>query len=288
MEEKLKKLKTSLDKTVYKNIDFEQSMQDKTIEKLNSRIKKKNYTPIFASLMMITVACILFLSFDLPFVDRNSASIGNETTDLVKKQSVNYLLVTKVDEGPSVMLFNINKNTNNVKYTAISNNIYIENKIYKNLITAEEFEAAYGIEITRIFELEPDAIGKFVENNNGIEVLNPFEFKHGESLFHEGVIRINQEKELVDFISMRKGDPRSDHGRNDRIISVYEELFKNEEFLFNILSIKKITAFDKVLQSASDFELENKIFMEPQYIDGVFISEISRENLELFRQTFND
>lgn len=291
MEEKLKNLKTSLDKTVYKNISFGQSMQDKTIEKLNSRIQKRNYTPIFASLVAITVAFMLFFSFDLSSINRNSASIGNEveTKDSIENQSENYLLVTKVEEEtPSILLLNINKNTKDLKYTTIPNNVFVENKNYKNLVSAKEFEAAFGIEITRVFELEPDIIGNFVENNNGIEVINPFEFKQGENLFNEGVIRINQEKELVDFISMRKNDPRGDYGRNDRIISVYEELFKNEKFLSNILDIKKITDFDKVLQSNSDFEMENKILMEPQLIDGVYSEKISEKNLEVFRQTFND
>lgn len=291
MEEKLKKLKTSLDKTVYKNISFEKCMQDRTIEKLNSRIKKKNYTPIFASLITITIALILFFSFDFSSVVRNSASIGSETKTegLVEKQSVNYLLVTNMEEEtPSIILINVNKNTNKVRYTSIPNNVYVENKRYKNPITTEEFEAAFGIKITRVFELEPDIIGEFVENNHAIEVINEFDFKQGENVFNEGEVRLDQGKELVDFISMRKSDPRGNDGRDDRIIAVYEKLFTNENFLSDILNIEKITAFDKVLQSSSDFEMENKTLMEPLYIDGIYSEKISEKNVEVFRQAFND
>ncbi|MFD2216606.1 LCP family protein [Metabacillus endolithicus] len=288
MEEKLNKLKTSLDKDRYKNISFNDEMQDVTIEKLRS-IKsenKRSYKPMLASLVAITVALLLFFSFDFSSVHRNSANIGNEAEPKdYEDQSVNYLVVLSREDKPSILLININKEEKEAKYISVPNKLYINNVLFDNPITEDAIEKAFSVKITNTFLLDDNILGDFIEKNKGIQVNNDFDFEYGQSVFKEGIITFQKGQELVDFTSMRVLDPRGDHGRDARVISVLEELFKQEEFYTDILK-KKMTEFDKVLLSIKNIKFEDNVVFEEQNIDGVYSEKIDDKNLEKLKKSF--
>lgn len=289
MEEKLNKLKTSLDKGIYKNICFNDEMQDVTIAKLRN-IKSKNkrrYKPIFASIVAIAVAILLFYSFDFSSLHRNSANIGNEveSKDTLEDQSVNYLIVFSREDKPSILLININNKIKEAKYISVPNKLYINNVLFDNPITEEAIEKAFSVKITNTFVLDDNSLGDFIEKNRGIQVNNDFDFEYGQSVFKEGIITFQKGQELVDFTSMRVLDPRGSRGRDARVVSVLEELFKQKEFYSDILK-KEITEFDKVLLSNNNIKLEDNIVFEEQYIDGVYSEKINDENLEELKNSF--
>lgn len=289
MEEKLIRLKTSLDKGIYKDISFNDEMQDVTIEKIRNieSENRRSYKPIFASIVAIAVAILLFYSFDFSTVHRNSANIGNEveSNNVLEDQSVNYLIVVSREDKPSILLVNIDNKTKEVKYISVPNKLYINNVFFDNPITEDAIEEAFSIEVTNTFVLDDNNLGDFIEKNKEIQVNNEFEFKYGESVFKEGIITLQKGQELVDFTSMRVLDPRGSRGRDARVISVLEELFKQKEFYSDILK-KEITEFDKVLLSNRNIELEDNIVFEEQYVDGVYSEKINDENLEVLKQSF--
>lgn len=292
MEEKLTKLKDSLDKTIYKDIKFEQRMQERTIDKVYNKTKRKNYTPLVASLLAVAVALILFINVSESFDKRNLASvgIGEGTEEASEKQSVNYLFVTHIEEsGPSVILMNLNKETGSTKYITIPKNLYANDKDYKP-VTKEEVEEAFRIKILKVVNVDPNMLGSYIEKNNGIEIINEFDFKQGESEFKEGKIRLTEAEQLVDYMNMRKSDPLGGIGRNNRIASVMEELFRHDELLLDVLNQSKLSDFDKVLQSAQGFINVDEIEFEYQFIeqenDNFVRGILTDESQSVFRETF--
>lgn len=289
MEEKLNKLRTSLDKTIYNNISFEEQMQDATIEKLKNTNSKnrRSYKPMFATLVAIAVAILLVYSFDFTTAHRNSANLGNEveSSDVIENQSINYLVVVTREDEPSILLININNETKEVKYVSVPHNLYVDDILFKNPTTAEVIEKALSIDITNVFIIDDNELGNFIELNKEIKVNNEFDFKHGDNMFKEGVITFNEGQKLIDFISMRKSDPRNYFGRNVRVVSILEELFKQETFYSDILK-KEINKFDKILLSNRNIKLEDSVVFEEQYVEGVYSEKISRESLEVLKQSF--
>ncbi|PAD69764.1 hypothetical protein CHH83_06990 [Bacillus sp. 7586-K] len=293
MEEKLTKLKDSLDKTIYKDIKFEQRMQERTIDKVYNKRKRKNYTPLVASLLAVAVALILFFNVSESFDKRNLASvgIGEETEEASEKQSVNYLFVTHIEEsGPSIILMNLNKETGSAKYITIPKNLYINDKYYEQPMTKEAVEEAFAIKVSKVVDVDPNMLGSYIEKNNGIEIINEFDFKQSGSEFKEGKMRLTEAEQLVDYMNMRKSDPMGGIGRNNRIASVMEELFRHDELLLDVLNQSKLSDFDKVLQSAQGFINVDEIQFEYQFLeqenDNFVRGILTDESQSVFRETF--
>ncbi len=294
MEEKLTKLKDSLDKTIYKDIKFEQRMKERTIDKVYNKMKRKNYTPLFASLLAVAVALILFFNVSESFDKRNLASvgIGEGTEEASEKQSVNYLFVTHIEEsGPSVILMNLNKETGSAKYITIPKNLYANDKDYKP-VTKEAVEEAFRIKVSKVVNVDPNMLGSYIEKNNGVEVINEFDFKQGESEFKEGKMRLTEAEQLVDYMNMRKYDPMGGIGRNNRIASVMEELFRHDELLLDVLDQSKLSDYDKVLQSNQGFINVDEIEFEYQFIeqenDNFVRGILMDESQSVFRKIFGE
>lgn len=294
MEEKLTKLKDSLDKTIYKDIKFEQRMKERTIDKVYNKMKRKNYTPLFASLLAVAVALILFFNVSESFDKRNLASvgIGEGTEEASEKQSVNYLFVTHIEEsGPSVILMNLNKETGSAKYITIPKNLYANDKDYKP-VTKEAVEEAFRIKVSKVVNVDPNMLGSYIEKNNGVEVINEFDFKQGESEYKEGKMRLTEAEQLVDYMNMRKYDPMGGIGRNNRIASVMEELFRHDELLLDVLDQSKLSDYDKVLQSNQGFINVDEIEFEYQFIeqenDNFVRGILMDESQSVFRKIFGE
>lgn len=288
MEEKLNKLKTSLDKTLYKDINFEEQLQNNTITKLrNRKSEKRRYKPLFALITVVAVAFILFFSFDISTLHRNSANLGDEvkSNEMIGNESINYLIVMTREAEPSTLLININYKTNGVKYIPIYHKLYVENTFFENLMTAQDIEKALSIEVEKEFVLHDHEIGNYIENQQDIQVENEFDFTHGDSQFNEGVVTLNTAEKFVDFTSMRVQDPRGHNGRNMRVATVLEELFKQEDF-YSIILKKEIDKFDEVLLSGSNLKLDEQITIEDQYINGNYSEKINKENLVMLQKSF--
>ncbi|AST90935.1 MULTISPECIES: hypothetical protein [Sutcliffiella] len=290
MKEKLDKLKTALDETVYKDIQFNKIMQEKTIKKINNKQHKKTILPYFALSVALAILFILSLGSNLLPNNKELLVLGDKSEKEVinASESLNYLFITEFEESDiNLLLVNINKITNSVKYIFLPDSIYEGSKI--NDITSEEvFEEVFGITIYKSFKLDPRTIGEFVENNNELEIINESDFIHSSDQFNKGVIKISSENELFDFISMIKKDPEGTEGRNKRIISVYKELFNNENFLLEVLQLKTLSEFDKVFLLGENFMPQNDIVFEPYYIEGMYTSKIGDYDLKIMRKVFGN
>ncbi|UOQ84927.1 LCP family glycopolymer transferase [Gracilibacillus salinarum] len=284
MEEKLKKLKTSLNNSIYKDKEFDQTMQDKTIHKMQSENNKsRKLIPIFASTAAVILVFILFISLN-PFPLNDNMNNATDKTDISEIINANYLLVTNMEDMPSLLLLNVNNNEKQITYSFIPYSVNNKDQIY-HPVTSKKFSALFGIEITQTFELNMKSIGAFVENNNPLAIHNPFQFEYNGQMYNEGEIKLDNSEEVIDYMTMRYQDPEGDYGRDKRILSVYLALFQQEAFLKNVLKINNRTDVVKALVTGMNIK-EVNISFDPQPVDDVYGEKLSENGYEMLRENF--
>ncbi len=286
------KLKISLNKSVYHHKTFNDQMMNKTIERLSTNKTSSNRKPLFlASFVSIVLFCMLSLSqhINSPTIGVNEFSnkeTSNMSGNISDEDSVNYLFITDVEESRYSILLNINKKTDQVTYTNIPLNVKIENKTFK-LNTKEEINNALGIEIHTIYEVTPEKLGEYIESINGVKVKNPFAFDYNGDYFPKGVISLKYQDQVINYLTMRYQDPDGDVGRNERIFTLYKELFKEKEFFLTVFDVASLSETDEQLITSNEYKAI-ELSYEGNIIDGQFIEEISHQELEKLKQFFSE
>lgn len=148
-------------------------------------------------------------------------------------KSVNILLLG-VDERPgdkgrsdTIILLSINPNTDSMIMLSIPRDTYVNipgrgmDKINHAYafgdvdLAVQTFEEAFNLPVHYYVRVNMEGFKEGVDALGGVTIQNDQEFSQGGNQFSKGTIHLNGTQAL-DYVRMRKNDPRGDLGRNDR------------------------------------------------------------------------
>lgn len=181
--------------------------------------------------------------------------------DLFKdNKSINVLLLG-VDERPgdkgrsdTVILLSLNPNTDSMVMLSVPRDTYVNipgrgmDKINHAYafgdveLSVQTFEEAFNLPVHYYARVNMEGFKQGVDALGGITIQNDQEFSQGGHQFSKGAVHLNGTQAL-DYIRMRKNDPRGDLGRNDRqrkvVTAAIDELasFSSITKVGNILNI---------------------------------------------------
>lgn len=175
-------------------------------------------------------------------------------------KSVNVLLLG-VDERPgdkgrsdTIILLSLNPNTDSMVMLSVPRDTYVNipgrgmDKINHAYafgdveLSVQTFEEAFNLPVHYYARVNMEGFKQGVDALGGITIQNDQEFSQGGNQFSKGNIHLNGAQAL-DYIRMRKNDPRGDLGRNDRqrkvVTAAIDELasFSSITKVGNILNI---------------------------------------------------
>lgn len=149
------------------------------------------------------------------------------------RDALNVLLLG-VDERPgdrgrsdTMILMSLNPNTDSMIMLSIPRDTYVNipgrgmDKINHAYafggvdLAVETVEQNFDIPVHTYARVNMEGFQQGIDAIGGVTVNNPQSFTQGNSSFAEGAIQLNGE-EALDYIRMRKQDPRGDMGRNER------------------------------------------------------------------------
>lgn len=107
-------------------------------------------------------------------------------------------------------------------------------------LAVQTIEENFDIPIHAYSRINMEGFKQGIDAIGGVTVNNAFSFSQGGSNFEEGTIHLNGEQAL-DYIRMRKQDPRGDFGRNDRQRAVVVAA------IHKAASFNNITKFGEIL-----------------------------------------
>ncbi|WP_156288271.1 LCP family glycopolymer transferase [Oceanobacillus salinisoli] len=150
-----------------------------------------------------------------------------------QKESVNALLLG-VDErsgdrgrSDTMILLSLNPNTNSMIMLSIPRDTYVNipgrgmdkiNHAYAfggTELSVQIVEETFDIPVHIYGRVNMEGFEQGIDALGGVTVDNDFAFNQGGTSFPAGEIHLNGE-EALDYIRMRKEDPRGDFGRNER------------------------------------------------------------------------
>ena len=108
--------------------------------------------------------------------------------------------------------------------------------IEMSLDTVENF---LDIPIDYVMQVNMESFKDIVDAVGGITVNNTLDFNVGSYAFPKGNISLNGDKAL-DFVRMRKEDPRGDFGRQDRQKQVLQGVLREGASVSSLLNYKDI------------------------------------------------
>ena len=148
-------------------------------------------------------------------------------------KSVNILLLG-VDERPgdkgrsdTIILLSINPNTDSMIMLSVPRDTYVNipgrgmDKINHAYafgdvdLAVQTFEEAFNLPVHYYVRVNMEGFKEGVDALGGVTIQNDQEFSQGGNQFSKGTIHLNGTQAL-DYVRMRKNDPRGDLGRNDR------------------------------------------------------------------------
>lgn len=283
MSEQLKDVKTALDNTVYQNKEFDEHLQEATLNRMINRepkltFGKRKLMPVLAIAIVFFLSFLLFNQYETKNeITSVSPKLGAETEG---KEVQNFLLITDINnDAASVILFNVNSEEDEISYVNIPHRISYENSITEfvfkgGTLVENDFEDLLDIEINEKIIVDPLELGERVEELGGVVVNNDFSF----SVFSEGEITLRTKQEVVDFVTMKKEDPRGVYGRNIRIFSVFKELVNHNIF---DLPIQLNEAFDTVRY------LEADNYFQQSIVNEKWTGLLNEEELKKLKNEFN-
>lgn len=148
-------------------------------------------------------------------------------------KSVNILLLG-VDERPgdkgrsdTIILLSVNPNTDSMIMLSVPRDTYVNipghgmDKInhayaYGDVdLSVQTFEEAFDLPVHYYARVNMEGFKQGVDALGGVTIQNDQAFSQGGTQFSKGPIHLNGTQAL-DYVRMRKNDPRGDLGRNDR------------------------------------------------------------------------
>lgn len=176
-----------------------------------------------------------------------------------EKDSLNVLLLG-VDERPgdggrsdTMILLSLNPHTDSMIMMSIPRDTYVNipgygmdkiNHAYAFggvALSVQTVEEAFDLPVHLYARVNMEGFQQGIDAIGGVTINNTQSFSQGGSTFSEGAIQLNGEQAL-DYIRMRKEDPRGDMGRNDRQRAVITAAM-NEAASFS-----SITKFGEILE----------------------------------------
>ncbi|MHA6252390.1 LCP family glycopolymer transferase [Oceanobacillus sp. CAU 1775] len=175
-----------------------------------------------------------------------------------EKESLNMLLLG-VDERPgdrgrsdTMILMSLNPRTDSMVMLSIPRDTYVNipgrgiDKINHAYafggveLAVQTVEEAFNVPVHLYARVNMEGFKQGIDAIGGVTVNNTQSFSQGGSTFSEGPIQLNGTQAL-DYIRMRKQDPRSDMGRNERQRAVITAAMNKAA------SFSSITKFGEVL-----------------------------------------
>lgn len=169
-----------------------------------------------------------------PLARDNDPDRQKELTTIFKdNKSVNVLLLG-VDERPgdrgrsdTIILLSLNPNTDSMAMLSVPRDTYVNipgrgmDKINHAYafgdvdLSVQTFEEAFNLPVHYYARVNMEGFKQGVDAIGGVTIQNDQEFSQGGNQFSKGSVHLNGSQAL-DYIRMRKNDPRGDLGRNDR------------------------------------------------------------------------
>jgi len=191
-------------------------------------------------------------------IDREISEMRVEPVAFKDKEPFSMLVLgvdaREGDAGRSdtIIVLTVNPETNSTKMVSIPRDTYtkivgkdINDKINHafafggiemSLATVENF---LDIPIDYVMQVNMDSFKDIVDAVGGITVNNALDFSAGGNSFPQGNISLNGDKAL-DFVRMRKQDPRGDFGRQDRQKQVLQGVLREGASVSSLLNYKDI------------------------------------------------
>lgn len=176
-----------------------------------------------------------------------------------EKDSLNVLLLG-VDERPgdvgrsdTMILLSLNPHTDSMIMMSIPRDTYVNipgygmdkiNHAYAFggvALSVQTVEEAFDLPVHLYSRVNMEGFQQGIDAIGGVTINNNQSFSQGGSTFSEGAIQLNGEQAL-DYIRMRKEDPRGDMGRNDRQRAVITAAMDEAA------SFSSITKFGEILE----------------------------------------
>lgn len=169
------------------------------------------------------------------------------------------ILVLGVDEragdagrSDTMIVLTVNPETNSTKLVSIPRDTYTE-IIGRNVKDKLNHAYAFGgitmamdsvehlldIPIDYVVQVNMDSFKDIVDAVGGVTVNNALNFTEDGHTFNKGKIHLSGE-EALDFVRMRKEDPRGDFGRQDRQKEVIQAVLRKGASFNNLLNYKSI------------------------------------------------
>lgn len=166
-------------------------------------------------------------------LERDDERIKETQNRFKEKDSVNALLLgvdqRAGDRGRSdtMILLSLNPNTDSMVMLSIPRDTYVSipgrgmdkiNHAYAfggAELSVQTVEENFDIPIHVYGRVNMEGFQQGIDALGGVTVQNSFAFSQGGTSFPEGEIHLNG-SEALEYIRMRKNDPRGDFGRNDR------------------------------------------------------------------------
>lgn len=213
-----------------------------------------------------------------------------QRVDFKKKEPLSFLILG-VDERPgdrgrsdTMIVLTVNPNKKSVQMVSIPrdtrteiigrgyldkiNHAYAFGGVEMSVDSVENF---LNIPIDYYFKVNMDSFNDIVDAVGGITVNNPLEFSQGGQTFSKGPMELDG-KGALNFVQMRKQDPRGDFGRQERQRLVLKGVIDKGA------SFSSITRFGDILDALGNNIKTNLTFDEMVEIQSNYKD--ARHNLE--------
>ncbi|MCF6411640.1 LCP family protein [Pseudalkalibacillus salsuginis] len=216
-----------------------------------------------------------------PKVDKNDREpisilmLGVDERKNDKGRSDTMIVITVNPHDDSMIMFNIPRDTRTeIIGKGVDDKINHAYAFGGTKMAVETVENFLDIPINYYFKVNMESFQDIVNAVDGVTVQNELAFSYSGFEFPEGKIELENGKEALAFVQMRKKDPRGDRGRNDRQRQIIQGVIDKGA------RVSSITKFDNILDVIGGSVKTNMTFDEMKDIQGNYKD--ARKNLQTF------
>ncbi|WP_408008575.1 LCP family protein [Pseudalkalibacillus sp. A8] len=210
--------------------------------------------------------------------DREPISIlmlGVDERENDKGRSDTMIVITVNPHDDSMIMFNIPRDTRTeIIGKGFDDKINHAYAFGGTKMAVETVENFLDIPIDYYFKVNMESFQDIVNAVDGVTVQNDLAFNYSGYEFPEGEIELENGKEALAFVQMRKKDPRGDRGRNDRQRQIIQGVIDKGA------RVSSITKFDNVLDVIGGSVKTNMTFDEMKDIQANYKD--ARKKLQTF------
>ncbi len=216
-----------------------------------------------------------------PKVDKNDREpisilmLGVDERENDKGRSDTMIVITVNPHDDSMIMFNIPRDTRTeIVGKGVDDKINHAYAFGGTKMAVETVEDFLDIPINYYFKVNMESFQDIVNAVDGVTVQNELAFSYSRYEFPEGKIELENGKEALAFVQMRKKDPRGDRGRNDRQRQIIQGVIDKGA------RVSSITKFDNILDVIGGSVKTNMTFDEMKDIQANYKD--ARKNLQTF------